>query len=439
MSSVPPTSVPPPAPSASPAAPAAAEPAPPAPARRALPRLRAPLPGGAGRASRRPDPSRLRIAMLGTRGVPARYGGFETAVEEVGRRLAARGHQVLVYCRNPKPAVPLPATYLGMRLVELPAVRHRSLETLSHTGLSVAHLLRRHHPDAAFVFNAANAPFLPALRAARIPVATHVDGLEWKRGKWGPTGQRYYRAAEALSVRLSDALIADAQGIADYYAQEFRAPTELISYGAPTMSADTSRLGELGLEAGSFHLVVARFEVENHVDVIVEGYVRSAARMPLVVVGSAPYADEYTARVESLADSRVRLLGGVWDQELLDALYAGALVYYHGHSVGGTNPSLLRAIGAGAAVDAFDVSFNREVLGEAGRYWSSPQEVAALVEGAEADPAGQAARGRLSAERAALYDWDEVAARYEELARRLALEGPVRHRPSGRRTGRAEQ
>jgi len=257
------------------------------------------------------NPNRLRIAMIGTRGVPARYGGFETAIEEVGRRLADRGHQVLVYCRNPEPQTPLPSTYLGMRLVELPSVKNRSLETLSHTALSVVHLLRRTHPDAAFVFNAANSPFLPALRAARVPVATHVDGLEWRRGKWGPTGKRYYRAAEALAVRYSDALIADAQGIADYYTDEFNAPTDLISYGAPRITADTSRLAELDLVPKGFHLVVARFEMENHVDVIVEGYVRSGATLPLVVVGSAPYADDYTARIQALAGDPVRPLRGL--------------------------------------------------------------------------------------------------------------------------------
>ena len=238
-------------------------------------------------------------------------------------------------------------------------------------------------------------------------------------------------------MRYSDALIADAQGIADYYTEEFNAPTVLLAYGAPRISADTSRLAELDLSPKGFHLVVARFEVENHVDVIVEGYVRSGATLPLVVVGSAPYADDYTARIESLADGRVRLLGGLWDQDLLDALYSGALVYFHGHSVGGTNPSLLRAIGAGAAVDAFDVSFNREVLGEAGRYWTTPDEVAALVVSAESDVEAQTARGEESRKRAALYDWDEVASGYEALARRLALEGPVRRRPSGRRTGKA--
>src|SRR3954447_26848484 len=180
--------------------------------------------------------------MVGTRGVPARYGGFETCVEEVGRRLADRGHDVVVYCRTVPGSPDRPAdSHLGMRLVHLPAARKRSLETLSHSALSVGHLLA-HRPDAAIVFNAANAPLLPALRAARIPVATHVDGLEWKRAKWGRTGRRYYRVAEAMAVRWSDVLIADAQGIADYYHREFDAPTTLLTYGAPLIAPGADRL-----------------------------------------------------------------------------------------------------------------------------------------------------------------------------------------------------
>jgi len=373
----------------------------------------------------------LRIALLGTRGVPARYGGFETCVEEVGARLVERGHRVVVYGAAPAGAE-APAKYRGMELVHLPAVHRRSLETLSRSTLAVGHLSLRHlatalgarddRADAAIVFNAANAPLLPLVRACGIPVATHVDGLEWKRSKWGPAGQRYYRRAEALAVRFSDALIADAQGISDYYRDRYHAPTTLIRYGAPVVAGDGDpvRLAELGLVPGGYHLVVARFEPENHVDVVVAGYTASRARKPLVVVGSAPYADAYTASVHALADERVRLLGGVWDQELLDQLYAGAVTYLHGHSVGGTNPSLLRALGAGAAVDAFDVSFNREVLREAGRYWSTPADVRGLVESAEADEVGTAARGRASRVRAASYDWDEVADRYEDLCLRLA-------------------
>ena len=384
-----------------------------------------------------PHVTSMDIAMVGTRGVPARYGGFETAVEEVGRRLAAAGHRVVVYCRTAKgDGAAAPDTYLGMELVHLPAARKRSLETLSHSALSVAHLIR-HRTQAAFVFNAANAPLLPMIRAARIPVATHVDGLEWQRAMWGGAGRRYYRTAESLAVRWSDALIADAVGIADYYRREFDAPTTLLTYGAPLIAPGADRLAELGLEPGGYHLVVARFEPENHVDVIVDGYRRSSASKPLVVVGSAPYSDEYTARVHGLADERVRFLGGVWDQTQLDQLYGNCFTYLHGHSVGGTNPSLLRALGGGAAVLAFDVDFNREVTAEAGRYWRGADDVAALVAAAEADPSLVARNGERARELAAGYDWDDVAAGYEQLARRLVARDVPDRRPSGRRASAA--
>lgn len=378
-----------------------------------------------------------RIAMVGTRGVPARYGGFETAVEEVGRRLAERGHQVVVYCRSGDPEDDRPGRHLGMTLVHLPAARRRTLETLSHTALSVGHLLA-HRTDAAFVFNAANAPLLPLLRAARIPVATHVDGLEWKRGKWGPNGRRYYRAAEALAVRWSDALIADAEGIAEYYRREFDAPTALLTYGAPRIEPGSDRLAELDLAPRGYHLVVARFEPENHVEVIVDGYARSAASKPLVVVGSAPYSDAYTARVHAVADDRVRFLGGMWDQEQLDQLYSNAYTYLHGHSVGGTNPSLLRAIGAGAAVLAYDVDFNREVVAEAARYFRTVDDVARQIAAVEADPRWVTRSGLRARQLARGYDWDEVADGYEELARALADRRFPTHRPSGRRRAMAE-
>jgi glycosyltransferase involved in cell wall biosynthesis len=377
----------------------------------------------------------MRISLVGTRGVPARYGGFETCVEEVGRRLVEAGHHVVVYCRPvPNGAAPL-ANHRGIRLVHLPALRRKSLETLSHTALSLLHLLsRRRRPDAVIVFNAANAPFLPLLRARRVPVATHVDGLEWKRGKWQNAGRRYYRIAESLAVRWSDALIADAEGIADYYREEFRADTERIAYGAPILEGQRhDRLSELSLEPGAYHLVVARLEPENHVDLIVEGYCSSSAKLPLVVVGSAPYADDYTRRLTDVADERVRFLGGVWDQELLDQLYANALSYVHGHSVGGTNPSLLRAIGAGAPTIAFDVGFNREVLGGS---FSSAAEVAAKIEVAESDPAATKAMGAAAQVEARRYDWDDVASKYAALCWRLAERGsvPRRQRPSGRRS-----
>lgn len=376
----------------------------------------------------------MQLALIGTRGVPARYGGFETAVEEVGRRLVAKGHHVTVFCR-PLEGEPERSEYLGMRLVNLPSVKKRSLETLSHTAQSVLHPALS-GVDAAVLFNAANAPLLPFLRARRIPVATHVDGLEWKRAKWGDLGRRYYRLGESLAVRWSDELIADATGIADYYTAEFGAPTRLIAYGAPILDDVASdRLHELGLEPGGFHLVVARFEPENHVLEIVKGFVASAARLPLVVVGSAPYSDDYTAAIQSAADDRVRLVGGLWDQALLDQLYAHCLTYLHGHSVGGTNPSLLRAAGAGAFVIAYDVDFNREVVGAHADYFADPQSVASAVIAAESDASWAKARGMGLRRDIVRYSWDDVADSYERLAEDLLANGQKsrRQRPSGSR------
>ncbi|GAA5227769.1 glycosyltransferase [Paeniglutamicibacter antarcticus] len=361
----------------------------------------------------------LKIALVGTRGVPARYGGFETAIEEVGRRLAAKGHQVTVYCRGTS-ASERENEYLGMKLVHLPALRKRSLETLSHTTLSVWHAVFN-RPDAAIVFNAANSPLLPVLGLGRIPTATHVDGLEWKRSKWGPLGKRYYLACERLAVWWSKALISDAQGIADYYSNKFGVGSRLIAYGAPSLDGKVcTRIQELELETGKFHLLVARFEPENHVEMIVRGYARSGAVLPLVVVGSAPYAERYTQQIIAAATDSVKLLGAVWDQELLDELYENALVYWHGHSVGGTNPSLLRAMGAGTAVTAFDVNFNREVLLDAGEYFDDADQAAQLFRKAESDPDLLAKRARRSRQRAEDYDWDVVADAYEELCRDLA-------------------
>lgn len=375
--------------------------------------------------------------MVGTRGVPASYGGFETAVEEIGKRLVDRGHTVTVYSRGQKHPE---STYLGMRLVHLPAIPQKQLDTLSHTALSILHLITRRTPDAAFVFNAANSPFLPALRLRGVPTALHMDGLEWRRAKWGRIGKAYYRCAEELGVRMGDALIADAPGIADYYLDQFSVPTEMIRYGAPLLEGTpTSRLAELGVDPGGYHLVVARFEPENHVLEIVKGYRRSDATLPLLLVGSAPYGAQYLEMIRKAAgnDPRIRLVGGIYDQELLDALYEHAYTYVHGHSVGGTNPSLLRAIGAGTPVVAFDVGFNREVIDGDGWFFQTSEELAAQLPEIEDDTATAAERGARNRRRAVTeFSWEDVASEYEGLARRLA-QGHSVHRDARRARRRA--
>jgi len=380
----------------------------------------------------------LSIAMVGTRGVPAAYGGFETAVEEIGRRLVGKGHEVIVYTRGSQSRG---REYLGMRTIHLPAVPQKQLETLSHTGLSTLHAITRHRPDVAFVFNAANSPFLPFLRARRIPTALHMDGLEWRRSKWGRRGKAYYRWAEEFGVRQGDALIADAPGIADYYRHQFGVPTEMIRYGAPLLEdAPTGGVQGLDLQPDGYHLVVARFEPENHVLEIVRGYRDSDATLPLAVVGSAPYSAGYTREIAEIAeaDPRIRLLGAIYDQDLLDALYVHAYTYAHGHSVGGTNPSLLRAIGAGTPVIAYDVGFNRDVLDDEGWFFTTAADVASQLLLTEADPAAVAARGRRNREHAATaFSWDDVADAYEDLARRLARGESVH--PQARRARRRDE
>ena len=379
----------------------------------------------------------MRLGMLGTRGVPAAYGGFETAIEEIGQRLVERGHDITVYGRSTERRPP--NRHLGMRLVHLPAVRSKSLETISNTAFAAAHFAGTRRHDVAFVFNAANAPFIPLLRSRGTAVALHVDGLEWKRDKWGAWGRRYYRMAERTAVREADALIADAQGIADYYDDEFGMPTELISYGTNILrNTPADKVEELGLVPGQYHLAVARFEPENHIDVIVDGYRRSGATLPLVVVGSAPYSAAYTDGIvrAAQADGRIRMLGGVWDQRQLDQLYAHALSYVHGHSVGGTNPSLLRAMGAGTAVLGWDVVFNREVAGTAGLYFTGAQQLAGQIEEVERYAYRFRDIGELMQERAqVLYNWDAVTESYEALAARLTRGYSTRGLSTGHRQG----
>lgn len=357
-----------------------------------------------------------RVALLGTRGIPARHGGFETAVEHIGPGLVERGWDVTVYCRNPGQKL---REYRGTRLVNLPALRMKVAETLSHTALSAGHAIFGDF-DAAVVFNSGNAPFVAPLRLRGIPVAVHIDGLEAQRAKWKGFGATYYAWAERSSVRHADAVIADARAIADYVRAQYNRESVFLPYGATLIDPPTPRLVEMELTADAYHLCVARFEPENHILEIVNGYRCSSARLPLVVVGAASYSHEYAQAVERAAadEPRIQLIGAVWDQELLDQLYCGARSVLHGHSVGGTNPSLLRAMGAGTAITAYDCVFNREVTGGNALWFTDEEGIAVAVERDEQTPDRRGADARRRAETA--YRWEDVIDGYSDLCQRLA-------------------
>ena len=312
-------------------------------------------------------------------------------------------------------------TYKGMSLVHHGAMKKRSLETLSHTALSVQHLVR-HRTDAAVVFNAANAPFLPALRAARIPVATHVDGLEWKRDKWGGAGRRYYLMAERLAVKWSDALIADAVGIQDYYLDKFAKPTDLITYGAPILDrAGDHRLAELGLTSGGYHLVVARFEPENHVDMIVEGYAASAAELPAdrrrlrAVRRRLHPAGALAGRRPGHASSAASGTRNCWTS----CTPTPSPTCTGTRSAAPTRRCCVRSARRRRPPPSTSTSTARCSATPAGTSGTAA-EVRSQVEASERDVAETVELGTLARVRANKYDWDEVADRYEDLCLRLA-------------------
>ena len=363
----------------------------------------------------------LHVAILGTRGVPAKYGGFETAVEEIGCRLADWGHRVTVYARNPGQTL---TEYRGMRVINAPAVRTKTAETLSHTAITTLHSIRRERTDVALLMNAANAPLLPVFRRSGIPTVIHLDGLESRRAKWRGTGARYYRWAEKWATKWADRVISDSREIQRIINDKYGLESDFIPYGAEVISPVGGRLPEMNLVRRDYHLVVARFEPENHVLEAVHAYRVSDETRPLVVVGSSPYSHWYTRRVEEAAagDSRIRLVGGIYDKELLDQLYANCRTYIHGHSVGGTNPSLLRAMGTGAPVLAFDCVFNREVLDDGGYFWASVSELTEYFdEIADSDEDDEVARqlnefSRQGRDRIVTeYSWDAVARDYERV------------------------
>lgn len=358
----------------------------------------------------------MNIAILGTRGAPANYGGFETLAEELGRRLAERGHRVTVYGRSGF-VDPSLRSYRGMRLVVLPAIRSKHLETVSHTFLAAIHAFWERY-DAVLLCNAANAPFVRILQLASTPVALNVDGLERKRRKWGIAGRSYYRLCERLATLMPDALITDAEVICRYYRRCYRATSEMIVYGGDLEPpSGTDVLDVLGLEPDQYLLYVSRFEPENNPDRVVAAYAKVTGGRPLVMVGGAPYARELTRRVRSLADGRVLLPGPIYGDGYRQLLFS-CRAYIHATEVGGTHPALVEAMGAGRPVLYYDTPENREVVGGAGRRYrfegaeslESVLEEILENETVLADLAGTSRR-RVT-ER---YRWNDVADAYERV------------------------
>jgi glycosyltransferase involved in cell wall biosynthesis len=322
----------------------------------------------------------MKLAILGTRGIPARYGGFETFAEQLAIHLAGRGVSVTVFCpaRFCKPD----SIYRG---ITLKYVKSPGLGSLSETAWDVQCLWRaRREYDVVYMLGvgAGFAAWIPRLYGATVWI--NSDGVEWKRRKWTWLQRAYLAAAEAMSVLFSTRIIADADAIAEYLRKRYPGLRKVstIAYGAdiPALKPRQELLKEWSLKPGSYYLVVCRLEPENHILEIVEGFEKSKSGRQLVILGNIESSSSYVQTLLRHKSERIRFLGTVYDKAELSTLRCYACAYLHGHSVGGTNPSLLEAMACSNLVIAHDNPFNREVLGSCGLYWSTSEEVASIVD-----------------------------------------------------------
>lgn len=372
---------------------------------------------------KRADRKTSRVSILGTRGYPSYYGGFETAVRHLVPALADAGWAVTVYGRpgtqsNVSSRDPR-ATVRTTRGIE-----SKALSTLTYGFTSSVDAIIR-GTDAALIMNVANGFWLPLLRLRGIPSVVNVDGIEWERAKWGRLARAVFRAGAWMTAKFADTIIVDAEAIGDYWREKFGRESVFIPYGG---DLDAGFEVPLGLQRRRYVLVVARFVPENTIAEFLEAAESLAGEHDIVIVGSSGYGGELDERARSLADGneKVQWLGHLSDDRLLHALWEHAGVYFHGHSVGGTNPALVQAMALGSPTVALDTVYNREVLGDDHTAFvaAEPKEIASAIVAVLRDSEQQEHMRALATERARLrYSWRGVTEGYEAALRQLVEKG----------------
>ncbi len=362
----------------------------------------------------------MKIAILGTRGIPANYGGFETFAEECAAGLVARGHLVTVYCRSHYVSKTL-ETHRGARLVVLPTLKWKYADTIIHTGVSILHALFRKY-DLILICNAANSIYAWIPRIFGIPVVVNVDGIERLRRKWNFWGKTYYHLCEYLSTFFPSAIVTDAKVIERYYRDRYSAPSVLIPYGARTEKTQSREaLEKLGLEPGEYFLYVSRLEPENNAHVVVEAFEKVQTSRKLVVVGDAPYAAKYIEEVRATHDPRIVFPGAIYGEGYRQ-LQSHAFCYIHATEVGGTHPALIEAMGQGNLIIANETPENCEVLGGAGILYhkNDAADLARWLQEITLHSEKYDELRKTALERArSIYSWDSVIHQYEQLFAKL--------------------
>jgi glycosyltransferase involved in cell wall biosynthesis len=359
----------------------------------------------------------MRIAILGTRGIPARYGGFETLAEQLSARLAARGHEVTVYCRRPF-TKPDDVVAPGVRRVILPTISSKHFDTAFHTLVSLIHVCFT-EADVVFICNVANGPIAWIPRLAGKPTALNVDGLDRKRKKWNVIGRYSLYLCELLSAFTPTRVVTDSHIMEEYYWRHYRRRSTFIAYGAevPANGAGgTPAAKVLDLPAKRFILYVSRLEPENNPELLLDAYSRVQTDWPLVIVGGNAYDTAYVEGLKSLADRRVIFLGPVYGSRYWELLRDAGL-YVFACEVGGVHPALIEAMAARMPVLYLDTPENRETAGDSGMpFRADGADLAAGISRLLANVNLRQDLGRKAQERAArIFGWEETTQKYESL------------------------
>lgn len=306
----------------------------------------------------------MKIAIIGTRGYPFVYSGYETFVKELSERLVFRGFSVTIYCHK-NLFKKYPKEVNGIKLVYISTIEKKSLSQFIHSFQSFFHAVFFRKHDVILVVNSANGPFGVLTKIFRKKTAINVDGLEWKRPKWKGLGAKYFHFASKLATKLFDVIITDSSEMQKIYKTEFNAESKVIAYGANIRySKKPELINKWGIIKNNYYLIVGRLIPDNNGLLIVNEFLNSDSKKKLVIVGDVPYSDEYANNVKEINNERLIFTGYITNQNELAELYHNSFVYFHGHEYGGTNPALLQALANGCAVCALDTVFNREMLAD---------------------------------------------------------------------------
>jgi glycosyltransferase involved in cell wall biosynthesis len=370
----------------------------------------------------RPVP-RLRIAMFGSRGIPHTYGGAEAFLEELAPRLAARGHEVIVYCRSSL-FTKRPRLYRGVRLIYLPSIETKTLGTPTHTLMCMLDVLFR-GVNVFLVINIVNGFHCLIPRFLGKKFAINVDGLDWKRGKWGILARKYfYSNAKYIGKICPDGVITDAAEMQRIYLEEFGTHSACIAYGANIENSRTPDVvRQYGLEPYNYYLIASRMVPENNPDLIVKAFEQLRSDKILAVAGGVNYQSDFVEGLKRTPDRRIRFLGHVGNAEHVKELHCNAYAYVHGHSLGGTNPSLVKALGYGNCIVALNTPFNAEVLQNYGiMFEHNVEDLRQKLQFIDENPGVTAQYRERAPQRVReAYTWEHITDQYEELFRRLSL------------------